>query len=105
MESGRMSANLRPTDLACLSSSSVVRRSQNHLGSNKQNASSSIVTGSNNAVLQNHVPINKHSSLMFNHDPANSSILSAGQSQMNEIGLQMQGQVGGHNLNQQYFSS
>jgi hypothetical protein len=42
---------------------------------------------------------------MFNHDPANSSILSAGQSQMNEIGLQMQGQAGGHNLNQQYFSS
>jgi len=82
-----MSANLRPSDFACLSSSSVVRRSQNHLN-NKQNVtSSSIVT---NNVAQ--VPMNKHSSLMFNHDPANSSILSAGQNENT-------------NLNQQYFSS
>ena len=71
-----MSANLRPTDFACLSSSSVVRKSQNNLNNSNVN-SSSIVTGNTNVLVGN-VPINKHSSLMFNHDPANSSILSAG---------------------------
>ena len=92
-ESGRMSANLRPSDFGgCLSGQSNARRSQNHLASNKQNVThSSIVTNNNGGVIlpTTHMPINKHSSLMFNHDPANSSILSAGHSQLNDNSTQM----------------
>ena len=67
-ESGRMSANLGPSEIACMTSSSVVRRSQNHLATQKQNqmiidslgnqvANSSLMAG-------NKVAANKHSSLM-----------------------------------------